>query len=396
MASLKILHYIPDFWSLNNTQAQKILRLITAVSRQTESYLVTSSPFTKEMEQQLKDVYKLQMVYLPKLSTSNPLKIYHAYKVIKECLMQLQPNLVHVHGSWNPLLFVMERTARRKGYVTCVSIYGGMAPEVLNTEFFKHRLLPLIFYQAPLIRHSTSLIAQNEKEWKDIRNLNLKKRVEILPQALSTEEGAQAYTQAILAAYQKAIDSSYKNYITPEEEMLVERCLITATTMDAKFVPKSSAENGENKDKQALSFRRIYFYAYDEDVLDKVMEGAKRLSYNFPEPSNIGDIPRYADRKAKKRGGIEQLQLPVRKLHITDEKTLEYKVITSLLRVQKEGIKRLTLRHKAELYNLFRNDDFDEGIVGEELTRLRLKSFTKKIQKMLHELYNMPVGYDIF
>ena len=145
---MKILHYIPDFWSLNNTQAQKMLRLITAVSRQTESYLVTSSPFTKEMEQQLKDVYKLQMVYLPKLSTSNPLKIYHAYKVIKECLMQLQPNLVHVHGSWNPLLFVMERTARRKGYVTCVSIYGGMAPEVLNTEFFKRRLLPLIFYQA--------------------------------------------------------------------------------------------------------------------------------------------------------------------------------------------------------------------------------------------------------
>jgi hypothetical protein len=131
-------------------------------------------------------------------------------------------------------------------------------------------------------------------------------------------------------------------------------------------------------------------------VLDKVIEGAKSLSYNFPEPSNIGDIPRYADRKAKKRGGIEQLQLPVRKLHITDEKTLEYKVITSLLRVQKEGIKRLTLRHKAELYNIFRNDDFDEGIVGEELTRLRLKSFTKKIQKMLHELYNMPVGYDIF
>lgn len=393
---MKILHYIPDFWSLNNTQAQVILSQITAVSRQTESYMVTSSPFTQEMEQQLKDVYQLQMVYLPKLSTSNPLKIYHAYKVIKECLMQMQPDLVHVHGSWNPLLFIMERTARRKGFVTCVSTYGGMAPEVLNTEFFKHRLLPLVFYQAPLIRHSTSLIAQNEKEWNDIRNLNLKKRVEILPPALSTEEGAQAYTQAILAAYQKAIDSSYKKYITPEEEMLVERCLINATTIDTKYVPERASEEGEKQNRQALSFRRIYFYAYDEDVLDKVMEGANSLAYNFPEPSNIGDIPRYADRKAKKRGGIEQLQMPVRKLHITDEKSLEYKAVTSLLRVQKEGIKRLTLRHKAELYNIFRNDDFDEKIVGDELLRLRLKNFTKKIQQMLHELYNMPVGYDIF
>lgn len=393
---MKILHYIPDFWSVNNTQAQKILHLITAVSRQTESYVVTSSPFTQEMEQQLKEVYKIQMVYLPKLSASNPLKIYHAYKVIKECLIQLQPDLVHVHGSWNPLLFVMERTARKRGFVTCVSTYGGMAPEVLNTEFFKRRLLPLIFYQAPLIRHSTSLIAINEKEWNDIRNLNLKKRVEILPPAQSTEEGAQAYSQAILAAYQKAIDSSYKRFITPEEEMIVERCLITATTMDAKFVPKSSAENGENQGKQALSFRRLYFYAYDEDVLDKVLEGARSLSYNFPQPGNIADIPRYADRKAKKRGGIEQLQLPVRKIHLTDERSLEYKAVTSLLRVQKEGIKRLTLRHKAELYKIFRNDDFDENIVGEELVRLRLKKITKKVQQMLHELYNMPVGYDIF
>ena len=392
---MKILHYIPDFWSVNNTQAQKILHLITAVSRQTESYVVTSSPFTQEMEQQLKEVYKIQMVYLPKLSASNPLKIYHAYKVIKECLIQLQPDLVHVHGSWNPLLFVMERTARKRGFVTCVSTYGGMAPEVFNTEFFKRRLLPLIFYQAPLIRHSTSLIAINEKEWNDIRNLNLKKRVEILPPALSTEEGAQAYSQAILAAYQKAIDSSYKRFITPEEEMIVERCMINATTMDTKYVPEHK-EEGDKQNKQSLSFRRLYFYAYDEDVLDKVLEGARSLSYNFPQPGNIADIPRYADRKAKKRGGIEQLQLPVRKIHLTDERSLEYKAVMSLLRVQKEGIKRLTLRHKSELYKIFRNDDFDENIVGEELVRLRLKKITKKVQQMLHELYNMPVGYDIF
>ena len=165
--------------------------------------------------------------------------------------------------------------------------------------------------------------------------------------------------------------------------------------MDTKYVPEHK-EEGDKQNKQSLSFRRLYFYAYDEDVLDKVLEGARSLSYNFPQPGNIADIPRYADRKAKKRGGIEQLQLPVRKIHLTDERSLEYKAVTSLLRVQKEGIKRLTLRHKAELYKIFRNDDFDENIVGEELVRLRLKKITKKVQRMLHELYNMPVGYDIF
>jgi hypothetical protein len=66
------------------------------------------------------------------------------------------------------------------------------------------------------------------------------------------------------------------------------------------------------------------------------------------------------------------------------------------MRAHKEGMKRLTLRHKMELYDIFRNDDFNEDVVAKELSRLRLRRFTKKIQNLLHDMYNMSVGYDIF
>lgn len=376
---MKLLHYIPDLSEKMGQQSRMMLRLVTTVSRQAESYLLTSTRLSADVEQQLSQVYSMKIVYLPVLSMSNPTKIYRAYKEIKGALDVIQPDVVHVHGAWNPLLYLMERTARKSGYVTCVSTYGGMAPEILNIDFFKRRMFPLLFYQAPLIRHSTSLLAISEKEWQDISNLRLKKRVEILPEIPRGAGAADALANALLVAYRKAIDSSYKKYITADEELYVERHVIAATTSDAKpVIPSISQDKG-------TSLRRVLFYAYDEDVIEMI-----------PNRTNVEDIPRYADRKAKKRGGIELLQLPLRKVHIADDKSVEYSVVTTLLRVQKEGIKRLTLRHKAELYDLFRNKDFDEDIVAAELSRLRMRRFTCKIQNMLHDMYDMPVGYDIF
>ena len=368
-----------------------MLRLVTSVSRQAESYLLTSTQLTPDIEEQLTQIYKLKIVRLPELSMSNPLKLYQSWKELKKALQMIQPDLVHVHGAWNPLLYLMERTARHNGFVTCISTYGGMAPEILNIDFFKKRMLPLLCYQAPLIRHSTSLLAINQKEWEDIRNLNLKKRVEILPEITIRDGSTDVLSTALLAAYRKAIDSSYKRFITADEEIFVERCVIAATTKE----PISGSQYMGAED--SLSFRRVFLYAYDEDVIDILPAGAHRLFCQMPQPQNVADIPRYVDKKAKKRGGLQQLPSPVRKIKISNEdKPLEYSVVTSLLKAQKEGIKRLTLRHKSELYDLFRNKDFDEDVVAEELSRLRLRRFTKKIQRKLHDMYNMPQGFDIF
>lgn len=390
---MKILHYIPSLSEAMSPVTSAILRIVSSVSGQTESYIVTSTHLTREMEQRLAVEYSLRIMYLPELSVKGPMKAYRTIREIKKCLELLQPDIVHIHGSWNHMLYVMERTARKNGYVTCVSTYGGMSPEVLNTDFLKTKLLPLIFYQAPMVRRSTSLLAINEKEWHDIRNLSLKKRVEILPDSPKDDAHDGSLTLAVLAAYQKAIDSSYRRFITTDEEMLVERCLITATK-NKEDLTNNTVEPVKS-DKGTLSYRRVFFYAYDEDVLDKFLDGARQRSYNIPLYENVGEMPRYVDRKAKKRGSLSQLPLPLFKTHLKDTTSLEYKAVTSIMRAHKEGMKRLTLRHKMELYDIFRNDDFNEDVVAKELSRLRLKRFTRKIQNLLHDMYNMSVGYDI-
>ena len=57
---------------------------------------------------------------------------------------------------------------------------------------------------------------------------------------------------------------------------------------------------------------------------------------------------------------------------------------------------RLTLRHYAELYAMFRHSDFDETLVAAELKRLHLQRFTIKLQKRLAEMFALRSGYDVF
>lgn len=386
---MKIVHYIPQITDVKDPQCSQILRLITSVSRQTETLIITSS-ITDEVQDNLLR-FSVKVVCLPELRADNPIQIYKSYKKIKNTLLNLQPDLVHVHGAWNPMLYLVERTARHNGFVTCVSTYGAMAPEILNIDFFKKKMLPLLLYQAPMIRHSASLLAINEKEWNDIRNMNLKKRVEILPDIPSTSEINETFSTALLSAYRKAIDSSYKLFLTFEEENVVRDCMIHATSCDT-----IASSDDESAQWTGVSYRRIFFHAYDEDVLELLHTGAKDIKKNMPPLINIETIPRYVDRKAKRRGSIMQLPTPKNRIKISDKYPEEYNAVLMLLKARNEGIKRLTLRHKLELYNMLRNTDFDEDIVMKELRRLHLKSFTYKIQSVINELYNMPQGYNIF
>ena len=376
---------------MTTQQSRYKLRVVTAASKQAETWLLTSTSLSDALVQQFMQAYSVHVICMPELTVRSPMQMWHTSKRMKQLLLTQQPDIIHVHGAWNPLLALMEHTARKSNFVTCVSPYGGMAPEILNTDFVKTKMLPFLLYQAPMIRRSTSLIATSEKEAQDIGNLNLKKRVEVLPPISDGSEQKNIFSMSLLAAYRKAIDSSYKSFITTGEEMLVEQCLVASTTSDFQLMQQ---ENLPMDDIQSI--RRVFLYAYDEDVIDRLHDGASRLSKNLPPLIDVERIPRYADRKAKKRGGISELPQPKRRLRIAPENDRETTVVQALLRVKKAGIQNLTLRHKRELYDIFRNTDFNEDVVAAELRRLGMKKFTRRIQDLLHAMYNMPEGYDIF
>ena len=55
-------------------------------------------------------------------------------------LKELQPDIIHVHAAWDSTAALIEHTARSHGFYTVVSVHGGLAPEVMELAFFKHKL----------------------------------------------------------------------------------------------------------------------------------------------------------------------------------------------------------------------------------------------------------------
>ena len=373
--------------------SRAVLRLAATISRQVEVIVLTSEPLPESQEKGLREMYNIRVEYLPRMSANSISSYRSAQRIMQEVLKEEKPDLVHIHGAWNPLLTLMERTARKSRIVTCVTSHGGMAVDTINFKYLRKHIIPFLLYQAPLIRQCTSLIALSNKEWEDVRNLTIKKRVEIMPPMPEQGDNNNTFGTALLAAYRKAVDSSYRYFITKDEKELVKQVVISRATE----VNEEKLSINIAFDKDAMSYKRIFFYAYDEDVLEIFHKKALDEGIYLPPLPDVNKMPRYVEADAKRRGDLLQLPQTHRKVRINEtENPLEHNIVEMIARAKKEKLSRLTLRHLMEFYDYFHNKDFDEDVVAKELKRLRLKHVTRRIQKRMHRIFHMPEGYDIF
>ena len=86
----------------------------------------------------------------------------------------------------------------------------------------------------------------------------------------------------------------------------------------------------------------------------------------------------------------------MKKQSIDQSHPKEMEAVKLIAAAKQTKLKRLTLKQWSELYNLFRNIDFDEDIAANELDHQKLAGFTKKLQKKLVKYYNLPKGFDIY
>jgi hypothetical protein len=239
-------------------------------------------------------------------------------------------------------------------------------------DFMKKRLPRLLAYQNKMVRRSTSLLAMTTAEHEDICQTGMRAATRI--ETLETADG-------LLSVYRKALDSYYYNYITNEEKAFVSEAVRKAE------LPKET----EN-----LSFRRIFLYAWDEDVMPQLLEATNEQDIAMPPVPDIEKLSRYKNKKAKQRGALIDVNASVKKIKIPTTQQTEYAAVMLINKAASIGLKQLTLRHWLELNQLLHNVDFNEDVVAKELKRLGLKKNTRKIQKTLAKYYALPEGYNIF
>ena len=363
-----------------------VLRMIVATSKVMDVHLLTSSPLQGSLATNLREHYGVTLHQVEMKDGANLLQYVEFNKFVRARIEECHPHIVHVHGSWDAKAAIVQRCARKLRLVTIVSPHRGLSPEILEIDFWKSRLWKMLLYQAQMVSRSTAVAAVNEKEREDILGFGLKKRIEVLP-ALTDQDGG-VLCSVMTEAYRKALDTSYRLFLLENEPKFLE-AMVRMAIADEDVRTDIPSLSG-------LSFRRISFLAYDEGTTEIMRQGAEKAGVYLPQDIDVANLPRYRNRRAKSLLSLEEMSKSINVNNIPESQVEERRAVRVIAQAHTMGTKRLTLRNWVELYDLFRNRDFNEDVVGKELRHRRLKRFTKKLQKSLKSRFELKEGYVIF
>jgi glycosyltransferase involved in cell wall biosynthesis len=96
------------------------------------------------------------------------------------CLARGSFDLMHLHGTWSPMLAIASTMARTMGVPYLVSPHGCLEPWALNHRRTK-KLLALILYQKLVLCKAAMLVATAEQELSSIRRLGINTPVAVIP-----------------------------------------------------------------------------------------------------------------------------------------------------------------------------------------------------------------------
>lgn len=292
-------------------------------------------------------------------------------------LKEIQPDIIHIHAAWDSTAALIEHTARSHGHFTIVSVHGGLAPEIMEIAFFKHKLPRIIGYQFQMVRKCNAVVAISENDAKQIKQLGWKKRIVTIPHPSLKLISEDETSELLMAIYRQVLDTNYMARITEEEIEFTQYCIRMA------LWPVGSQEmkimNTEN-----LSFRRIYIYAHDNNVSELLMSGAQILGLQMPTRPDISAMPRFK----------------VKQKHNTEINSIQKlsEVITQVIPGTKIEINRTpagstTFRTICDIFQALRFHDYDEDEFAETIKKKGIAKFTARQLYKMQELFGLELGY---
>lgn len=184
----------PDFVYYNTDKKVKtVVHYISSIDRNSGGvggYLQFLSP-------KLGDKVDLHIVTH---KNTNPLSIYNA-KIhyisnsllggmtdeFSALLKEIQPDVVHVNGCWEPTCALAQRVAQGLGYKVVLTPHGMLEPWVIARNHWTKKLPALLMYQKNAIKNATVLVATSEKERGNLHNQGYNDKVVLVPHGLNIE-----------------------------------------------------------------------------------------------------------------------------------------------------------------------------------------------------------------
>ena len=173
---IRIIHYIPSIDRSCGGTSEYIRLLSEKLGQQSELHVVThESLYPVEVEH-------CKLHFLHK-------NIWGAMKQEWIALLdEVQPDIVHVHGCWDPQCAWVQKWSQKKGYKVILTTHGMLEPWIIKRNYWIKKLPALILYQKIAIRKADYIHVTAERERDNFRRLGYNEKVKVVPNAVNVEE----------------------------------------------------------------------------------------------------------------------------------------------------------------------------------------------------------------
>lgn len=177
---LKQVHVVSDISVLSGGLGLAALRFAHAVAKAGAEVILFVARRTDDEIDFSVEKERFNVVSAESASAGAQPGFFSLLAALRACLDATRPDLLHIHGTWTPILAASSFLAHRRGIAVIVSPHGCLEPRALAHRHFK-KSVALALYQRRVFSAASMIVATSPQECAGIRNMGFMNPVAILP-----------------------------------------------------------------------------------------------------------------------------------------------------------------------------------------------------------------------
>lgn len=170
-----ILHYIPSLAASSGGVASYLSVLSAELGKNVELHIAASYECEHEVEIHNAVIHRIPPGWL-------------CYFSAKDLLKKLRPDVVHINGCWQSLLFFFQRAAQSLRIPVMLSPHGMLEPWIVKRHYWTRKWPAIQLYQRALVKRADYLHATADTEKENLLRLGWNSRIAVIPNAVNIEE----------------------------------------------------------------------------------------------------------------------------------------------------------------------------------------------------------------
>ena len=328
---------------------------------------------------------------------TKPYNIFTIQRRFLQVLYTYMPDIVHIHGAWSYLSYKVIKWCLIRDFLIAYSPHGQLNSNILNSNFWRHKLPRILYYQRAMARNSNAIIVEDTTEMEQLKKLGWNRRIDIV----SSESEPISAVMSYHTIYQKIIDSNVLHFMSINDYEALSSLLRSGVNEGYKPRQLSADAILNLRNINPVAYQRISLFSSFFLCLDIVERGVvnNQLALRIIDADAIVRYPLKRSKSSLPLSDNELIQGNKYIYNILNNRIKSSEEIIRELCIQLINIRHLvnddnvSLSHLASLYERMRKSDIDEERFADVLKALGILQFARRIIQILHEFFYMEWGF---